>query len=91
MTACSSLGNSGVGDMEGILESERVGVAVRGFGTAELAAGVRRLVDLARDPDIQQRCRRVALDRFALDAGVAAYAAIYDRLLSSAPGGQQAC
>ncbi len=74
------LGSAGVGDMESILEGERVGVAVRGSDDSELRAGVERLVALAREPDLQQRCRRTALERFSLDAGVAAFAGIYDKL-----------
>jgi glycosyltransferase involved in cell wall biosynthesis len=74
------LGNAGVGDMESILEGERVGVALQGFGDDELKRGVARLVELTREPRLQQRCRGVALERFSLGVGVAAYAAIYDRL-----------
>jgi glycosyltransferase involved in cell wall biosynthesis len=74
------LGSAGVGDLESILEGERVGVAVRGSDDSELRNGVERLIALTRDPGLQQRCRRTALERFALDSGVAAYRAIYDKL-----------
>lgn len=74
------LGNAGVGDMESILEGYRVGTAVNGFSTTELDEATRRLLTLAREPDIGQRCRAVALDLFALNRGGEAYAEIYNRL-----------
>ena len=74
------LGTAGVGDMDAILEGRGVGVAIQGFSPADLDAGARRLLALSGEPDIRQRCRAVALELFALDKGVAAYAAIYDRL-----------
>ena len=74
------LGSAGVGDLESILEGERVGVAVRGSNDAELRSGIERLVELSRDPELQQRCRQVALARFSLETGVAAYRSIYDGL-----------
>lgn len=74
------LGSAGVGDLESILEGERVGVAVRGSDDAQLRSGTERLAALTRDPDLQQRCRQTALARFSLDTGVAAYRGIYDKL-----------
>lgn len=74
------LGNAGVGDMEEILEGRGAGVALKGFSESEMRAGMRRLVALARQPDIQQRCRFVAQDLFSLDGGAAAYSEIYASL-----------
>lgn len=74
------LGNAGVGDMAEILEGEGVGIAVKGFEKEDLADGVRRLLALAREPGMQERCREVALKRFSVTSGVSAYAAIYERL-----------
>ena len=74
------LGTAGVGDVESILEGERVGVALRSSDDAELRDGIERLVALTRDSGVQERCRRTALERFSLKSGVAAYAAIYQTL-----------
>jgi len=74
------LGNAGVGDMEEILEGEQVGVALKSMSPAELAGGVTRLIDLAREPNRQQRCRDVARKLFSLDVGVRAYSNIYAAL-----------
>jgi glycosyltransferase involved in cell wall biosynthesis len=77
------LGNLGVGDMAEILEGRKIGVALEGFSAGELADGVRRLLAMANDPATQSRCRQAAVDLFSVDAGTAAYAAIYDRLAGS--------
>lgn len=78
------LGNSGVGDMAGILEGERVGVALNGFSDAELAIGVDRLLALCDEPGLAARCRDAAERHFSLSHGVAAYRAIYRTLLGDA-------
>ena len=82
------LGTAGVGDMESILEGERVGVALRGSSDDELKRGVERLIALTREPDLQNRCRRTAAKLFSLDAGVAAYGAIYQQL-AGVPAGER--
>jgi glycosyltransferase involved in cell wall biosynthesis len=78
------LANAGVGDMAGILEGRNVGIAVDGFSSDQLEAGVARLVALAEEPAIQERCRLAALDLFSIEAGVTAYSGIYDRLAERA-------
>jgi glycosyltransferase involved in cell wall biosynthesis len=74
------MGNTGVGDMAEVLRSRHVGVVLDDFSDKALRRGVRRLVELAREPGLQERCRRAAIDLFSLDQGVAAYQAIYDEL-----------
>lgn len=74
------LSNTGVGDMTAILEGERVGVAVGGFGADELARGLERLLALVREHGIRERCRQVAERHFSLDEGVRAYARVYASL-----------
>jgi glycosyltransferase involved in cell wall biosynthesis len=74
------LGNAGVGDMAGILEKHRVGIALANFSDESLRIGAGRLVELAREPAIQDRCRQTAAELFSLSQGVAAYDAIYQQL-----------
>jgi glycosyltransferase involved in cell wall biosynthesis len=74
------LGNAGVGDVAEILEGRGVGVALSHFSDDAISDGVRRLLSLSREPGLQQGCREAALDLFGLDAGVAAYEAIYNTL-----------
>lgn len=74
------LGNAGVGDMAEVLEGERVGVALRAFDRASLAAGLDRLLALAADPSTAARCVAAAHKHFSLDEGVKRYAAVYQKL-----------
>jgi glycosyltransferase involved in cell wall biosynthesis len=71
------LGNSGVGDMATILESEQVGVALNSFDEVAMREAVERLLRLANSPGIHGRCRDVALRYFSLEDGVRAYERIY--------------
>lgn len=75
------LGNIGVGDMEEILEGEHTGVALDAMTPEACARGVERMFALLKDPDLADRCRRVAVERFSLERGVAAYNRIYVGLL----------
>ena len=77
------VGNTGVGDMESILEGRNVGVALRSFDTAALADGAARIIAMARDPDTGERCRDAATALFSLSGGVEAYRTIYGALVNS--------
>lgn len=77
------LGNAGVGDVEDVLESRKVGVAVRQFTDEGIKVSVKRLIALTREADIQSRCRMAAMDLFSLPRGVAAYAGIYRELAAA--------
>jgi glycosyltransferase involved in cell wall biosynthesis len=74
------LGSPGVGDMEEILEGSGVGVVLRGSSEAEVRDGVCRLLELTRQPRLQQACRGVAEELFSLEAGVSRYDTIYNQL-----------
>lgn len=74
------VGNTGVGDMNTILEGRRVGVAMQSFTDEALRDAARRIIAMACEPDIAVRCRDAALDLFSLDAGVEAYREIYRKM-----------
>lgn len=74
------LSNSGIGDLESILNNNRVGVTVEEFSDTELEEAVGKLLDLAVDPESARRCRDTATRCFSLSAGVAAYEDIYRSL-----------
>jgi glycosyltransferase involved in cell wall biosynthesis len=82
------LANAGIGDVERILEGERVGVVLRRFTPEEQETGVRQLLDLASDCEVRKRCAEVARRYFSLDIGVDSYDRIY---CSLAAGGRGAC
>jgi glycosyltransferase involved in cell wall biosynthesis len=81
------VGNTGVGDMEIILEGREVGVTMHGFDGEAMRNAARRIVAMAHEPDISARCRNAALDLSSLTVGVEAYRSIYQKLskLASMP------
>lgn len=74
------LGNSNVGDMQQILESNRVGVALAAFSDQDRRVTVARLLDLVHDPETPQRCVETARALFSLERGVDLYRQAYERL-----------
>jgi glycosyltransferase involved in cell wall biosynthesis len=77
------LGNAGVGDMAEILEGRRIGVSLKDFSDIAIVEGVKRLIALASEPGLQQRCRHSASELFSLDVGVARYAAAYEEMMEA--------
>ena len=77
------LGNVGVGDMADVLEGEQVGVALKAFDEASMAAALQKLLDLAADPATSMRCVAAAQKHFSLDEGVSQYAWIYQQLAAN--------
>jgi glycosyltransferase involved in cell wall biosynthesis len=69
--------NGGVGDMEEIVESERVGVVVQGFSPQDRADGIRKLLALCAEKKIRTRCTEAARSYFSLEIGLAAYRKIH--------------
>lgn len=74
------VGNTGVGDMESILEGDGTGVLLRAFDASSLGRAADRILALSADPLVRARCRNTALTRFSLMGGVTAYRSIYSRL-----------
>ena len=68
--------------MTQILEGENVGVVIRDFDDDGHEKAINALLSLCADPDVRQRCVRVARKYFSLDDGVAAYNRIYRELAS---------
>jgi glycosyltransferase involved in cell wall biosynthesis len=71
---------AGIGDLERIVEGDEVGCVLRHEDDESLRAAARRLVTMAAAPDVRDRCRRVAAQRFDVDRGATQYAALYRRL-----------
>jgi glycosyltransferase involved in cell wall biosynthesis len=78
--------NAGIGDTDELLERERVGVVVRGFGGADFAEAAARAVALAEDASTRARCFETARRFFDLaDVGGARYCEVYRRLGARLP------
>ena len=74
------IANAGVGDLEQILEGERVGVVIRDFTDEALETGLKRLMALTATPGIAERCAEVAQRYFSLEDGVRSYDMLYQGL-----------
>lgn len=76
--------NAGVGDASELVANERVGVIVYEDSPTEMERAYRELMALLDEPDLGERCRRVAETHFSLDVGVSRYRALYRAVLDSA-------
>jgi glycosyltransferase involved in cell wall biosynthesis len=74
------LTNAGVGDVEDVVEGERVGVLVREFTPEAVERGAEELMRMVNEATVRDRCVRAARKWFALEDGVSAYSRIYASL-----------
>jgi len=77
------LSNRGVGDVEDILESNRVGVVVDSFESTALRTGIERLMSLRKEEGIVERCVRTARENFSLEIGADKYRRLYQELIGT--------
>jgi glycosyltransferase involved in cell wall biosynthesis len=72
------LSTRGIGDVDPLLETNRVGVLVDDFGAHAYRAAATAIRALANDPDCRARCRAVAREHLSLgDVGVPRYDRLY--------------
>jgi glycosyltransferase involved in cell wall biosynthesis len=69
--------NSGVGDVEMILDPMRVGIVLHSFDKSSSLEGVRQFLSLISDPNVSDRCRASAERWFSLEEGAKRYDEIY--------------
>jgi glycosyltransferase involved in cell wall biosynthesis len=75
------ISNAGIGDLDGVLKSDRVGVLVREFGADHYHRILDEADGLLRDSDISARCRASAARWFDLErVGGERYRRLYHRL-----------
>ena len=72
--------NSGIGDMDDIINNEKVGIVLNSFEKKEKEKGILSLLELIKDPTVKTRCREAALKHFSLIDGVNSYNNIYSFL-----------
>lgn len=78
----------GIGDLDELLVSSRIGVVVQGFDPAGAAEAAAEALALAQDPQVSMRCVAAAREHFDLQhIGGTRYRALYRRL---AQGGHEA-
>ena len=73
--------NSGIGDMDELVERERVGVVLQRLDQQSYEIAAARAVEIAEDPRISDRARHVAQHYFDLETvGGKAYVDVYGKL-----------
>lgn len=77
------LANRGVGDVEPIIEGNKVGIVFKDFSDEEIRSGIERMFRLLDENDIRERCVDTAWRLFSVTEGVNAYASIYESLARS--------
>lgn len=75
--------NSGVGNTQEIVEKQGVGVVIPDFTGKTYDEALIALELLLKDPELPNRCRRIAAEYFSLDTGVERYWQIYQQVGSS--------
>jgi glycosyltransferase involved in cell wall biosynthesis len=69
---------AGIGDVDEMLERNRVGVFVRELSPSAYEAAAREALELAREPPTRERCRAVARERLSLaEVGIPRYDELY--------------
>jgi glycosyltransferase involved in cell wall biosynthesis len=77
--------NSGVGDMDELVESAQVGVVVRSFNAESYQETARRALELTEQSGISARCLDTAARHFDLEVvGAAGYLRVYNKLKEAA-------
>jgi hypothetical protein len=76
--------NRGIGDLDGIVEKENVGILVESLSERGYVEAVDRLACLLQDPELPARCRRLAKSRYDLEAATATYHQLYREISSGA-------
>ena len=74
--------NTGIGDLDDVVEKENVGVLVESFSEAAYRDAGRRVRSLLQDPELSSRCRRLAESRYGLEMGVTGYQQLYQDLVA---------
>ncbi len=76
------LTNTGVGDMDSILQSSNTGICIDEFSAEAYDDAFERMRSLLADQDLTTRCRETAEKYFSLEKGIAEYDRIYRELTS---------
>lgn len=72
--------NSGIGDLDEIVTIHKVGTVVNNFSKEEYAYRIQKHIELMKDKDLNERCIKLAQDKFSLQSGIDYYRDIYYRL-----------
>ncbi|MEP6911183.1 MAG: glycosyltransferase [bacterium] len=78
------ISNAGIGDLDAMIEGDKVGAIVREFNEAAYLEALSSIVAMRYDESIAARCRASAVNRFDLaTVGGPKYLRLYQRLMAS--------
>lgn len=78
------IANSGVGDLDLLIENENVGAILNGFSEKDYAESLEKIDQLLKDKNLREHCREVAFRNFDLaTVGGKRYRNIYKKLLQN--------
>ncbi|MBI2755085.1 MAG: glycosyltransferase [Chloroflexi bacterium] len=84
-TGLPVIATAGVGDVDEMIQGNRVGTLISQFSDEDFRATWSRFDAASIDPSLRPRCRATAESLLDVAAGVARYAAVYARLRSGPP------
>lgn len=78
------ISNPGVGDLDGLIEGEKVGIILNGFDEADYLDALEKVEILMQDISLPEHCRRTAYQQFDLETVAGEkYRRIYHRLFDN--------
>jgi len=82
--------NTGVGDLDELIETDRVGVVISEFNNEAYGRALTQLEVLGQDASLAERCRTSAEKRFSLNkVGGERYRRLYRRMLNTQGAGKE--
>jgi glycosyltransferase involved in cell wall biosynthesis len=77
------ISNDGIGDLDAMIEGDKVGVIVREFNEAAYLEALSAVDAMLQDESLASRCRASAVNRFDLaTVGGPGYVRLYQRLMT---------
>ena len=78
------ISNSGVGDLDALIEGEKVGIILKGFADENYAEALAEIDEFLTKENLREHCRAVAHQRFAIEQVAGKnYRRLYRRLLTT--------
>lgn len=75
------IGSYNVGDMERIIEENKIGYVLRSFDRDSILDAAKEIIIISQNSNVRKRCRKIAISKFSLKKAAEQYNAIYQKLL----------
>lgn len=78
------ISNSGIGDVDALIEGEKVGIILKGFTEKDFAEALTGIDNFLQDKNLSEHCRSVAHRKFDVETVAGkSYRRLYNRLLTA--------